>query len=169
MSSAIQPIQFERLCRDHHASVLREAFRLTKNHADAWDLVQDTYERGYRSFGFFRPGTNFFAWLRTVMTRLFIDDWRRRRARPHQVSVHDVELAAPEPEELAAWQTVSTEALQQAMTVLPDGARRLLMARTFEGESYASLADRFELPIKTVGSQLFRTRDKLRAVLNRAA
>ena len=71
---------FERLYRQHHASVLREALRLTRNEAAAWDLLQDTFERALRAYQSFKPGTNGRGWLLTILTRLFIDDWRRRVA-----------------------------------------------------------------------------------------
>lgn len=165
MSSTNSSCDFESLCREHHPAVLREALRLTKNHADAWDLVQETYLRALRSFHAFEKGTHGYAWLRTILTRRFVDDWRQRRRRRHHRDIDEVEVATPQPDETPFWQTVPSNDLQRAIDLLPEQSRDLLERREFRQESYASLAGRLRVPIETVGTRLFRVRRKLRATL----
>jgi RNA polymerase sigma-70 factor, ECF subfamily len=165
LSSARQSAQFEELCREHHPAILREAIRLTRSHDDAWDLVQDTYERALRSFDTFRQGTNAFAWLRTIMTRRFIDDWRLRNRRPRHSNIDDMEVAAPQPEEQPLWETFAANELDDALERIPEQYRTIIEAHALRRESYASLSERLQAPIKTVGTRLFRARAKLRAAL----
>jgi len=165
MSSTSSSCAFESLCREHHPAVLRDALRLTRNHDDAWDLVQDTYLRALRSFHTFGKGTNGYAWLRTILTRRFIDSWRQRCRRRHDRNIDELEVAAPQPDEAPFWQTVPANDLQRAIDLLPEQSRDLLEGREFRQESYVSLAERLRVPIETVGTRLFRVRRKLRATL----
>jgi RNA polymerase sigma factor (sigma-70 family) len=158
---------FAEVYRGHQAALLREALRLTGNHDDAWDLVHDTVERAFRSFSSFRPGSNTSGWLITIMTRLFIDDWRRRRSRPAHGRVEDLAVAAPVPDESPVWSRFSGDDLQAALTELPAEHRALFERQAFQRETYAALAGQFRLKVATVGTRLLRTRARLRTALLR--
>jgi len=67
------------------------ALRMTRNTADAEDLVQETYLRAFRAWDRFEPGTNLKAWLFKIMTNLFISSYRQRRREPITVSTDDTE------------------------------------------------------------------------------
>ena len=67
------------------------ALRMTRNAAEAEDLVQETYLKAYRAFGSFQQGTNLKAWLYKILTNTFINAYRSRRRRPEQTEIEDVE------------------------------------------------------------------------------
>lgn len=164
MPSRREQSQFERLYREHHRTILNEALRLTHNEADSWDLTQETFAKAYESLGSFSPGTNARGWLKTILTRLFIDVWRRRYRHP-QVRVEDLQVPAPEAEELPMWRTFSEDDLREALARLPSHNRRLLEQHVFRRQSYATLASRLRLPVPTVGTRLFRIRGQLKTSL----
>ena len=67
------------------------ALRMTRNRADAEDLVQETYLKAYRSFGSFTEGTNLRAWLYRILTNTYINSYRAAQRRPETTDVEDVE------------------------------------------------------------------------------
>jgi RNA polymerase sigma-70 factor (ECF subfamily) len=83
--------QFADLAMEHMASLYSAALRMTRNPADAEDLVQETYLKAYRAFGSFQEGTNLKAWLYRILTNTFINSYRARRRRPEQTQLVDVE------------------------------------------------------------------------------
>ena len=72
-------------------SLYSAALRMTRNPADAEDLVQETYLKAYRSFGSFEEGTNLRAWLYRILTNTYINSYRAKRRRPEETDVEDVE------------------------------------------------------------------------------
>ena len=67
------------------------AMRMTRNQADAEDLVQETYLRAYRSFGTFTEGTNLRAWLFRILTNTYINKYRAKQRRPAETDLGDIE------------------------------------------------------------------------------
>ena len=67
------------------------AMRMTRNPADAEDLVQETFLRAYRGFGGFKEGTNLKAWLYKILTNTFINTYRAKKRRPTETEFDDVE------------------------------------------------------------------------------
>jgi len=67
------------------------ALRMTRNRADAEDLVQETYLKAYRSYGSFTEGTNLRAWLYRILTNTYINNYRAAQRRPEVADVEDVE------------------------------------------------------------------------------
>jgi RNA polymerase sigma-70 factor (ECF subfamily) len=165
MSTAKRRCEIESFYRRYRGTMLVQALRLTRSEADAGDLVQDTFERAYGALDTFRPGTNERCWLSTIMTRLFIDDWRRRRRRPVETPLQDFDLAAPTPEPEPEWRSVTVEDLRAALEGLPPQARTLVERQALAGIPYEVLAAELGIQAATVGTRLFRTRTKLKATL----
>src|SRR5918992_386308 len=76
---------------EHMSSLYTAALRMTRNPADAEDLVQETYLKAYRAFDTFQAGTNLKAWLYRILTNTFINIYRSKRRRPEKADVEDVE------------------------------------------------------------------------------
>src|SRR5215510_78177 len=72
-------------------SLYAAALRMTRNPADAEDLVQETYLRAYRGFGGFEQGTNLKAWLYRILTNTYINSYRAKKRRPDETELDEVE------------------------------------------------------------------------------
>src|SRR5437588_10584095 len=83
--------RFERDVLPLLPSLYSAALRMTRNRADAEDLVQETYLRAYRGFEGFREGTNLKAWLYRILTNTFINRYRAKKRRPDETDLDDVE------------------------------------------------------------------------------
>src|SRR6058998_1194028 len=83
--------RFERDVLPLLSSLYGAALRLTRNPADAEDLVQETYLRAYRGFAGFQEGTNLKAWLYRILTNSFINTYRSKKRRPEERDIEDVE------------------------------------------------------------------------------
>ena len=91
---------------EYMGSLYSAALRMTRNPADAEDLVQETYLKAYRAFGSFKEGTNLKAWLYRILTNTFINSYRARKRRPEQSELGRVANGmAPDPTSLAQAQT----------------------------------------------------------------
>src|SRR5947209_19340664 len=82
---------FSELAMPYMGSLYSAALRMTRNPADAEDLVQETYLKAYRSFGSFKEGTNLRAWLYRILTNTYINNYRAAQRRPESTDVEDVE------------------------------------------------------------------------------
>src|SRR4051812_26374745 len=83
--------EFADLAMEHMASLYSAALRMTRNPADAEDLVQETYLKAYRAFCGFQAGTNLKAWLSRLLTNTFINTYRAKKRRPEQTELDEVE------------------------------------------------------------------------------
>src|SRR5580658_10382087 len=83
--------RFTEVAMEHMPGLYSAALRMTRNPADAEDLVQETYLKAYRSFGSFQEGTNLRAWLYRILTNTFINSYRAAKRRPEVTDVEDVE------------------------------------------------------------------------------
>jgi RNA polymerase sigma-70 factor (ECF subfamily) len=152
------------------------AMRLTRNRADAEDLVQDTYVKAFRHSGQFKRGTNLRAWLYTILH----NTWRNRRRDAGRATV-DVDseqleqLAAggvggehiETPERILMRSTLDAD-LQAALDSLPDAFREAVWLRDVEEFSYAEIAEMLNVPIGTVMSRISRGRRMLYEKLSSA-
>jgi RNA polymerase sigma-70 factor, ECF subfamily len=154
--------RFEAEALPHFRSLYGTAYRMTRNAHDAEDLVQETFLRAYRAFDGFTPGTNIRAWLFTILHHARTDAFRKAARAPQTVELSPEGAAvAPAQEILAAGQ----EALERAVTDLPEVFRTAVVLRDVEDFSYEEIARILEVPIGTVMSRIHRGRRLLRAAL----
>src|SRR5436305_2045688 len=172
------PATFEAQAMEFMPSLYTAALRMTRNPADAEDLVQETYLKAYRGFGGFEEGTNLRAWLYRILTNTFINSYRSKKRRPEQVDVDEVEdlylyrrLGALE--QASAGRSAEDEVLdhftdddvKNALEALPDQFRMAVLLADVEGFSYKEIADILDIPIGTVMSRLHRGRRALQKAL----
>ncbi len=163
--------RFERdalpLLREMYAGALR----LTRNPADAEDLVQETYLRAYRAFSTFREGTNLRAWLYRILTNAFINLYRKRQREPQTISEDEVpewylyeqmtDQGAEASAERLVLEAIPDEDVQAALAELPEQFRLAVLLADVEGFSYREIAEMLEIPLGTVMSRLHRGRRAL--------
>jgi len=139
------------------------ALRLTRNDADAQDLVQDTYLKAFRSAAQFRSGTNLRAWMFTILHNTFLNQRRDRGREPVEADSDVVERAADTaegpatPEEVLLRTTLDAD-LQAALDALPEAFREAVWLRDVEQFSYDDIARIVGVPIGTVMSRISRGR-----------
>jgi RNA polymerase sigma-70 factor (ECF subfamily) len=154
------------------------ALRMTRNPADAEDLVQETFLKAYRAFGTFEEGTNLRAWLYRILTNTFINQYRAKQRRPDERDLDEVEdlylyrrlgsldqaLSGRSAEdELMAMFT--DDEVKQAMEDLPEQFRMAVYLADVEGFAYKEIAEILDIPIGTVMSRLHRGRKAMQKKL----
>ena len=154
------------------------AMRMTRNPADAEDLVQETFLKAYRAYHTYTEGTNLKAWLYRILTNTYINRYRKLSRRPTEVDLGEVE-------DLYLYRRVSTEGtweasrsaeeevlsgfvdsdVKQAIEALPEHFRLPVLLADVEGFSYKEISDIMDVPIGTVMSRLHRGRKALQKAL----
>jgi RNA polymerase sigma-70 factor (ECF subfamily) len=168
--------RFERDVLPMLPSLYGAALRMTRNPADAEDLVQDTYLRAFRGFASFKEGTNLKAWLYRILTNSFINTYRKRQREPQTVEGPDDldewylfdRLGARSVEGSAVDQVLEQlpdEEVQAALVSLRENFRLPVLLADVEGFSYKEIADIMGTPIGTVMSRLHRGRKALEKAL----
>ena len=150
----------------HVDSLYGAAMRLTRNPADAEDLVQETYVKAFRFSGQFERGTNLKAWLHTILHNTFLNLRRRAGRNPVAVDSEIVERSADDgdrvetPEQILMRDTLSVD-LQRAIDSLPEVFRQAVRLRDVEEFSYAEIAEMLSIARGTVMSRISRGRRML--------
>src|SRR5438105_10957731 len=170
--------RFSELAMEHMSSLYTAALRMTRNPADAEDLVQETYLKAYRAFNSFQEGTNLKAWLYRILTNTFINGYRAKRRRPEESDLEDVEdlylyrrLGGLEGAQLG--RSAEEEVLDHftdtdvkaALESLPEQFRMAVLLADVEGFSYKEIASILDIPIGTIMSRLHRGRKALQKAL----
>jgi RNA polymerase sigma-70 factor, ECF subfamily len=159
---------WEEVARTHGDFIFTVAFRLTGNHHDAQDLVQEVLLRVQRGLATYRPGS-IEAWLGRITTNAFLDDVRRRRRRPVAPLPDGRDLVDPGAPRDAA-EALARDTLPGDVTValraLPDEYRAAVVLCDVVGLSYDEIADGLEIPVGTVRSRIHRGRAQLRRRLS---
>lgn len=154
------------------------ALRMTRNPAEAEDLVQETYLRAFRGYGNFEEGTNLKAWLYRILTNTYINTYRAKKRRPEETELDEIEdlylyrrlgglagATAGRSAEDELLDLFSEAEVVNAVEALPEQFRMAVLLADVEGFAYKEIAEILDIPIGTVMSRLHRGRKSLQKQL----
>ena len=154
------------------------ALRMTRNRADAEDLVQETFVKAWRSFATFQEGTNLRAWLFRIMTNTFINKYNAQQRRPQETELDEVEelflfrrLGAFDQSKMTQsaedqlLELFTDDEVKKAIEELPEMFRLPVLLSDVDGFSYKEIAEMLDVPIGTVMSRLHRGRKTMQKLL----
>ncbi len=164
-------VRFEEEALDLSDQVYRVARRLVGSREEAEDLVQQTYERAFRSWRQYTPGTNLRAWLLRILTNLNIDRGRRQQRTPQTTSLDaneagdyflynklESQVADENPDEERVLERLSQDSIVEALADVPHDFRDVVVLVDIGDFAYADAAQILDIPIGTVMSRLHRGR-----------
>ncbi len=167
---------FERDAMQYAPQLYSAALRMTRNPADAEDVVQETFLKAYRAYASYTEGTNLKAWLYRILTNTYINKYRKAQRRPSEVELgelQDLYLYKRLGESSGASQSAEADMLDEfvdtdvieALESLPETFRFPVLLADVDGFSYKEIAEMLDIPIGTVMSRLHRGRKALQKKL----
>jgi RNA polymerase sigma-70 factor (ECF subfamily) len=175
VGSVGDPATFQDEALVHADALYGAALRMTRNAADAEDLLQETFLKAFRAYGSFEAGTNLRAWLFRILTNTYISTYRKAQRGPQFTDVDDVEdlylyrrLAATglsRSAEDAALERLTAPEVLAALDDLPEQFRLAVLLSDVEQFSYKEIAEIMDVPIGTVMSRIHRGRKALQKAL----
>jgi len=168
--------QFEAQALPFMDPLYAAAMRMTRNPADAADLVQETFVKAFASWSSFTQGTNLKAWLYRILTNTYINTYRKKQREPFQGTIDELEdwqLGGAESTTATSSRSAEAEvidhmpssAVKDALQSIPEDFRMAVYLADVEGFAYQEIADIMQTPIGTVMSRLHRGRRMLRDLL----
>jgi RNA polymerase sigma-70 factor (ECF subfamily) len=157
---------WEEVARNHGRFLYTVAYRLTGNHEDAQDLVQEVLLRVRRGLETYQPGS-LEGWLSRITTNTFLDEARRRRRRPVDLLPEEPDRVVPPSPgaDVALAADALPDDVQDALRRLPDEYRAAVVMADVVGLSYQEISDNLDVPVGTVRSRIHRGRALLRKSL----
>ena len=165
---------FERIALPHMAILHNYAFSLTMNSENAKDLLQDTFIKAYRFWGYFDAGTNIKAWLYRIMKNSYIYYYRKETREPKKVEYQEYHLPHNTIQETSDthkyiedkyYDEIFSDEIARSLELLNDSYRDVIILSDVEGLSYEEIAKMVDCPIGTVRSRLHRGRKLLKKKL----
>ncbi len=164
---------FEEQALPYMDQLYAAGMRMTRNPADAADLVQETFVKAFTAFRQFQQGTNLKAWLYRILTNTFINSYRKKQRDPYQGTIDELEdwqLGGAESATASTGRSAEAEAIdhlpdstvKDALQSIPEDFRLAVYLADVEGFAYQEIADIMKTPVGTVMSRLHRGRKLLR-------
>ncbi len=170
--------KFQELANESMDIIYSRALRMTRNTQDAEDLVQEAYYRAYKAFDRFEQGTNFNAWLNTILTNTFINNYRKKKKRPTKVELETVHVPVKQNISNEVWEQTDVyferdyselfdDTITRALDNLGEKFRKIVLLADVYGLPYKEIAEMINVPLGTVMSRLFRARRLLQKSLGK--
>jgi RNA polymerase sigma-70 factor, ECF subfamily len=157
---------FEEIVRRYQGRVYAVALRIVRRHAEADDIVQESFLRAHRALASFELGRPFGPWICRIAANLAVNEVRSPEAREEGLPEGQGERPAPQADPLqGVLEQEAREVLQEALQGLPAEQRAVLVLRAVEEMSYKEIAEALGLSMGTVMSRLFRARERLAGAL----
>ena len=163
---------FEQLIERHQTLVAGTVARMLGSNSDVEDIAQQVFIRVWKSAGRYVARAKFTTWLLKITRNLVFNEMRRAKRHPHlpvqmepeadEIPLKDEATATPDATLL---QAELEQAIEKAITLLPETQRMALILRRYEELSYEEIADVLNLSVPAVKSLLFRARTELRELL----
>ncbi len=168
-------LAFEDLVHQYERLVYSIAYRMLNNHNDAQDITQEVFIKVYQKLDMYSPSHSFSAWISTISSNTSIDYIRKNKKQTllsldKEIEFEDSSVSlnieskdlSPEQELL---QKEKTQLLQQAISMLDEESRELIILRDINGLSYNEIADMLDHKLGTVKSKISRSRLKLQKII----
>src|SRR2546430_2551874 len=162
-------VAFEQLVKRHQALVAGTVARMLGSNSDVEDIAQQVFIRIWKSAGRYVARAKFTTWLLKITRNLVFNEMRRAKRHPHlpvqiepnaeEMPLKDEATASPDATLL---QTELQQAIENAITLLPETQRMAIVLRRYDELSYEEIADVLDLSVPAVKSLLFRARTELR-------